>query len=138
MTTLSLLWFTASMTMPYSHLYLPADAALVFGRRWKPQSVAGSIVSTSGVNSYAKARIRMQSKECVGAILQCVDARYNMYIIEHSDRGHVLLSCILWHTNHEMLNDMGALREWYNATFPDDLYGDALDDEIERKAWYSH
>ena len=115
---------------------MDATSAASFSTRWRPQIVAGNIVSVTGVDRYVNARIALQDSRCAGAVLQRSDSGHaSLYILKRDDRKQLHISCILWHPHKRMLMDMIHLRKWHEQRFHDDLYGWSLKDAVERDLW---
>lgn len=127
---------TALTALTYLHMYVETPHAVSFASRWRPQLIAGNIMSTTGLDMYTKARIALQDGRCVGAILQKNTAgNFAMYVIHRNPADALHLSSILWHPSSTMIYDMRALRSWHDLRFGEELYGSALQSESERHAW---
>ena len=121
----------------YLHVYLDPASARAYASNWRPQIVADSVMSVSGLDMYTRARISLSDKRCVGAILQhSVSGHPCMYVLERNDSERLQISCILWSPWKHMLKDMKALRVWYEMRFSDELYGGARMQNVERDTWY--
>lgn len=114
-------------------LFLDAPTATRYMDRWKPQNVAGQIVSVSGVNAYARARIQLRDPKCVGML---VNVRNVGYVIHKRDDTYKLASC-LWASGTPSLQEFRDLREWCECMLSSDAFldGTQLDDELERELW---
>lgn len=125
-----------SLVCAYMHVYLDASSAGAFASHWRPQLVAGNIMSVSGLNMYTRARIALSDKRCAGAVVQYSSCgRPCMFLLERNDVDQLHISCILWHPSNSMLQDMRALRTWYEMRFSDELYGGSRMESTERDTW---
>ena len=119
-------------------LFLAPPDASVFMGRWKPQLLAGNLVSTSGVNAYSRARIALNDPTCVGML---VNARNVGFVLvssaESTNAGAYDIACCLWPMGTPSLQEFRDLREWCEGMVPDAHVGaDRLDDEVERDLWH--
>ena len=124
------------MALAYTHVYVDRWNAGAFVTRWRPQVVAGHIISVTGVNAYARTHIALQDKRCIGAIIQMRDnARIGVYVLHRVDAVHLNIANILWTSHSVMMSDMRAFRTWYERRFFEELNGDTLQDDTERTCW---
>jgi hypothetical protein len=109
----------------------PSDAGCFLGR-WRPQLVAEQIVSVSGVNSYARARINLRHPDCVGMLTNVDNVAY---IIHRTNQTYEIVCC-LWPSGSPTLQAFRDLREWCICTIPDiEFNAERLDDTTERNLW---
>lgn len=113
-------------------LFLDASNAATYMERWKPQMIAGQLVSVSGVNAYARAHIHLRNPACVGML---VNIRNMGYVIHKSnDDTYDVVSC-LWPTGEPSLQGFRDLREWCDCMLDVNVNGTHLEDELERELW---
>lgn len=111
------------------HLYLDAAHAKQFLGKWRPQIVAGSIISVTGVNAYANAMIAMERRTCGGALVR-FDSAPCMFIVSIDANVTVVQSSML-SAPSDMAVLMDDLRVWHEATFPNSVLIDGqLEDPI--------
>jgi len=130
-----------TLAVAYVHVFLTPPDAISFAKRWKPQVAAGNVLSVSGLNRYTRACIKLHSDLCTGAVVQLAnDGSSCMYVLHRnttenkSDDVHMV--SVLWQEEQHMLVHMRALRHWYDERFVDDLFGDRLQDEMDRDLWH--
>lgn len=110
----------------------PSDASLFVGR-WQPQIVAGQILSVSGVNAYARARIMIRDPECVGML---VNLRNTAYVVHGTGESSYQVASCLWAGGTPSLQEFRHLREWCDCMLSDAYVGaERLEDELERELW---
>ena len=130
----------ALSALAYVHAFLNPSDALSFAKRWRPQIAAGHLISVSGLNRYTRACIDLTSDHCTGAVLQFSNDGTSCLYVLH--RNHTLkeddvqVVSILRQKEEQMLLHMKALRTWYDDRFVDDMYGDYLQEEMERDLWF--
>lgn len=113
-------------------LFLDVPSAAQYMERWKPQMVAGQLLSVSGVNSYSRAHIHLQHPDCVGML---VDVRNVGFVIRKGeDETYGIVSC-LWPTGEPSLHGFRDLREWCDCVLDVSVDGTHLEDERERQLW---
>ena len=133
--------FGLSTVLAYVHVYLNPPDAISFAKRWKPQSVAGHLLSVSGINKYTRACIDLNSDRCTGGVVQISNHGSScLYIIHRNstsstDDGNVHVVSILWEKEEQMLVHMRELRAWYDHRFSDELYGSHIRENMERDLW---
>ena len=116
-----------------SFLFLDAPNAARYVGRWRPQVVAGHILSVSGVNAYARARIHLHDPDCVGMLInEC-----NMGYVLHKRDDRYELACCLWPSSTRSVQEFRDLREWCDRMLPPDVLvdGTCIDDDVERELW---
>lgn len=91
------------------HLFLDRTEALTYVARWKPQVVAGRVVSVSGVGAYTRALLHVRADACVGML--CTDA--NVAFVLHRTNGTECVSSVLWNGPRPSVAAFRALRAWY-------------------------
>ena len=118
------------------HLFLARQEAQLVARLWQPQAVGGRLVSMSGLNDYARARIELHDRACRGAVLQQAGPgeRALFVVREEPDRAGWGVTCVLWSPSVDKLDSMRKVRAWAADLSPS-LHGDALLDEQERDLW---
>ena len=127
---------SSAVMCTYMHVYLDPSAASAYATHWRPQLAAENVVSVSGLNMYTRARIALTDENCAGAVLQFSATGHPcMFFLKRDEFDNLHISCILWNASKQMFNDMRALRTWYDSRFVDDLYGNKLVDDMERKTW---
>lgn len=108
------------------HLYLNKAHAKQVLAKWKPQIIAGSILSVSGVRSYTNVVIAME-KACSGALVR-FDAAPSFFVIMNEDNA-TIVSASLFPASCNKDEIMNDLRVWHENTFPDAvLINGQLDD----------
>lgn len=113
-----------------SFLFLTSSDASLFVERWRPQNVAGNIVSVSGVNSYARARITLRDPKCVGML---VNVRNVGYVVHKTGDAYNIASC-LWPKGTPSLQEFRDFREWCSV-MDVNVGADGLQDPVERDLW---
>ena len=110
----------------------PSDASEYVGR-WRPQIVAGQILSVSGVNAYTRARIKLRDPECVGML---VNIRNTGYVVHRTGETSYEVASCLWSGDTPSLQEFRDLREWCDCMLSHAHVGaERLDDELERELW---
>lgn len=120
-----MLWF-AMCTAMVPHLFLNKPYAKQLLTKWKPQIVAGNILSVTGFKSYTNAVIAME-KTNSGALVR-FDAAPSVFVVMNEENATVVTASIVSSvlSNAEIMND---LRVWHEDTFPDAILIDGqLDD----------
>jgi hypothetical protein len=114
-------------------LFLDAsNAANNYMEHWKPQMVAGQLVSVGGVNAYTSARIHIQHPDCVGMLVNLHDTGY---VIHRRDDATYDIACCLWPTGEPSLQGFRDLREWCDSMLDVRVNGTSLEDDLERELW---
>ena len=133
---------TLSAVFAYVHVFLNPTDALSFARRWRPQVVAGQLVSVGGIEQYTRACVALHSERCTGAVVQLPSDNEPpcLYILHDRNRtvdtaDGVQLVSILRQKKTSMIPHMRALREWYGARSLNDIHGNKLPDATEREFW---
>ena len=101
------------------HVFLQREHAKQFLGKWKPQIVAGNLLSASGVNSYAKARIALEDTKCVGALVRFFDDQYTFCIFIINMQGNATVVTASIYGTPVIYAARQELREWHELTFPD-------------------
>ena len=101
------------------HVFLQTEHAKQFLGKWKPQIVAGNILSASGVNSYAKARIALEDTKCAGALVRFFDDQYTFCIFIINMQGNATVVTASIYGTPVIYAARQELREWHELTFPD-------------------
>ena len=116
-------------------LFLDPTDAVRFTQRWRPQSIAGQVVSVSGMHAYFRARIQLRHPDCVGMLS---NIRNTGFIIEQSNatsNTYTLVAC-LWSSGTPSVEEFRDLREWCEFAMPGViLCASGIDDEMERELW---
>ena len=73
-------------------LFLEPSFARQYIHRWRPQIVAGNLVSVTGVKPYAKAMITLENPDCVGML--CTRENSAFLIVRRNSTDFV--ACCLW------------------------------------------
>ena len=113
-------------------LFLDASNAADYMERWKPQMIAGQLVSVSGVNAYARAHIYLRHTDCIGML---VNIRNVGYVIHKGEDATYGIACRLWPTGEPSLQEFRDFREWCDCMLYVRVNGTSLDDELERELW---
>lgn len=116
-----------------SFLFLDTSDAKLFLGRWRPQLVGGDLVSISGINPYANARIKLNSPSCVGMLVNIRNAGYVVYKSSHKSYQ---IACCVWPTNAPSLEEIRDLRHWCDCVIPEvSLDGKLLKGTLEGELW---
>lgn len=113
-------------------LYLDPSDAVQYVVRWRPQTIAGQVVSATGVNAYARARIQLRDPKCVGML---VNIRNTAYVLHKTNETTYAIACCLWPRGSPSLEEFRALREWCDTMLPVSPDAHLLDDDVERELW---
>lgn len=118
-----LLAFVAT-TVP--HLFLSKVHAKQILTKWKPQLVAGTILSVSGVKPYTNAVIATE-KLCTGALVR-YDSAPCFFVVTCDESATIITASIL-STSLSAAEIMHDLETWHEDKFPDAVLIDGqLDD----------
>jgi|SaaInlV_125m_DNA_1040241.scaffolds.fasta_scaffold01003_2 hypothetical protein len=102
------------------HVFLQTEYAKQMLGKWKPQIVAGNILSASGVNSYTKARIALEDSRCLGALVRIFDKQYTFCIfIINMQQNATIVTASIYGSPVIYAAARRELSEWHEATFPD-------------------
>ena len=106
----------------HPHMYLSREASIHYIVRWKPQIVAGNIVSVSGLNAYTRTRLCLEDETCLGALVRpgYDEAQPALFVLKNIQ----LRTCVihtLWSTSSDHVPLFRDLREWYRHWLGDDL-----------------
>lgn len=113
-------------------LFLDASNAAVYMERWKPQMIAGKLMSVNGVDAYTRTRNHLRHPSCVGLL---VDIRNMGFVVHKSkDDSYGIVSC-LWPKGEPSVQGFRDLREWWDCMLDVDVDGTHLDDVLERELW---
>ena len=98
------------------HLYLNKEHAKQLLTKWKPQIVAGNIISVTGVQAYANAVIAME-QTCSGALVR-FDAAPSFFVVKN-DNNVTIVSARIVSSAYATTVIMHDLRSWHEKMFPD-------------------
>ena len=120
-------------------LYVDRVGARSLLTRWKPQTAAGNLVSVTGVERYARARIELERDETMGAFYDPDPG--NLFVVCHTDDYTTFLEAVVWcggTDDRVACTRFRAFRAWYARSFPDaTLVGDHLSNDADRVRWIS-
>lgn len=107
--------FSVVAIVAFAPLYLDHSATGVLLERWKPQVIAGTIVSVSGVEQYARARILLTTDPAVQGLLVCDDDRVGPLFLFRTQDVHTVLETVCWtsESNADKIHMLSDLKRWH-------------------------
>ena len=124
--------FTAVLLLAYKpFLFLEPSFGKQYIHRWRPQIVAGNLVSVTGVQPYAKALITLENPECVG--LLCTAENSAFLIVRRNNTDFV--ACCLWPGYKPEKEEVTALKEWYDKMLPDVVLSGSMLEGLDRQTF---
>jgi len=102
---------------------------------WRPTAVNGNLLNAGQVDRFAKSRILLEEKGIGGVVVSCTSTP-NLYVFSAPNNYTTILeSCLFYNLGHEV-EDLRALRDWHDRTFPDRILtmGSRMD-PLDKLAW---
>jgi hypothetical protein len=117
-------------------LYLDQQGAAAMLGRWKPQAVAGNLVSVTGVERYARARIELE-REGTGALVHLSPQDTLDLFVVHTAANETTIEAVVWHAAyHQRIDRFHRLRQWHARHFPNlTLRAGAFPDDTDLVQW---
>lgn len=85
---------------------------------WRPTVVNGNVLNAAQVDRFTKSRILLEEKGIGGVIVSC-SSTPNLYVFSTPDNHTTIVeSCLFYNCGYEV-EDLRALRDWHDDTFPD-------------------
>jgi hypothetical protein len=113
-------------------LYIDHPTSTVLLERWKPQAIAGTVVSVSGVAQYARAKILLSTRPEVQGLLMCDEDRVGPLFLFHTQDDHTVLETVCW-TTESIAGKIGVfsdLKRWHEGTHQYLVAGNLLDEDV--------
>tara|TARA_Y100001936_G_C15924983_1_gene586174 strand:- start:428 stop:769 length:342 start_codon:yes stop_codon:yes gene_type:complete len=101
------------------HVFLQKEHAKQFLGKFKPQLVAGNVLSSCGLNEYTKARIALENTRCSGALVR-MDDEVCLFVINIEGNATIVTASVF--TSPPRAPEASEdLKKWHEITFPDSV-----------------